>query len=52
MLVFAHAGHWLAQVLYVAPLLVFVVILVRVKLQERREGRVDGPADAGRPLEP
>ena len=52
MLVVAHAGHWLAQVLYVAPLLVFVVILVRAKLQERREGRAERPVDSGGALEP
>jgi len=48
MLVVAHAGHWLAQLLYVAPLLIFVVILVRAKLQERRQGRVEQPVDGGR----
>jgi hypothetical protein len=52
MLVLAHTGHWIGQVLYIVPLLVFVVILVRVKLQERREGRTDAPADAGGALEP
>ncbi len=35
----AHAGHWIGQLLFVAPLLIFVVILVRAKLEERREQR-------------
>ena len=43
----AHAGHWAVQVLYVAPLLVFVLILVRTKLQERRERRAAGEHPAG-----
>jgi hypothetical protein len=37
MVVFAHAGHWAVQVLYLAPLVVFVGLLVRAKLQERRD---------------
>ena len=34
---FAHAGHWLAQVAYLLPLVVLVVLLVVGKLRERRE---------------
>ena len=50
MFVLAHAGHWIVQVLYVAPLLAFVVILVRTKLKERRERAMLEPdAEAGRP---
>ena len=53
MLVLAHTGHWIAQVLYVAPLLVFVGILIRAKLQERREHRAGGPPPGGgQPSEP
>ena len=48
MLVIAHAGHWIVQVLYVAPLLAFFVILVRAKLRERREHAELAPdAEAG-----
>jgi hypothetical protein len=37
--VIAHAGHWLPQLLYLAPLLVLVVAIVVGRLRERREGR-------------
>jgi len=32
----AHVGHWLVDVLYLAPLLVLVVALAVNKLRERR----------------
>ena len=35
----AHAGHWLAQVAYLAPLVLLVGMLVIGKLRERRERR-------------
>jgi len=35
----AHAGHWLAQVAYLAPLVVLVAVLVLGKLRERRDRR-------------
>jgi len=35
----AHAGHWLAQVAYLAPLVVLVAILVGGRLRSRRERR-------------
>jgi hypothetical protein len=35
----AHAGHWLAQIAYLAPLVVLVGMLVAGKLRERRERR-------------
>jgi hypothetical protein len=37
MTVFAHAGHWLVQLLYLAPLVVLVGILLVTKLRERGE---------------
>jgi hypothetical protein len=43
MVLLAHAGHWAIQALYVLPLLVFFVILVRTKLRERRERGAVGP---------
>jgi hypothetical protein len=49
MIVFAHAGHWLVQLLYIAPLLVFVVILARTQLQDRRERRAAEEAGEGTP---
>jgi hypothetical protein len=39
MTVIAHAGHWLPQLLYLAPLVVLVVAIVVGRLRERREGR-------------
>jgi hypothetical protein len=35
----AHAGHWLAQIAYLAPLVVLVGMLVFGKLRQRRERR-------------
>jgi hypothetical protein len=36
---FAHAGHWLAQIAYLAPLIVLVVMLVVGRFRERRARR-------------
>ena len=38
---FAHAGHWLAQVAYLVPLVVLVVMLVAGRVRDRRERRRD-----------
>jgi hypothetical protein len=35
----AHAGHWLAQIAYLAPLVLLVGMLVWGKLRQRRERR-------------
>jgi cytochrome b561 len=35
----AHAGHWLAQIAYLAPLVLLVAMLVAGKLRSRRERR-------------
>jgi cytochrome c oxidase assembly factor CtaG len=43
--VLAHAGHWLPQLLYLAPLIVLVVAIVIGRVRERREGRSPEPAD-------
>jgi hypothetical protein len=32
---FAHAGHWLAQIAYLAPLVLLVVMIVVGRLRER-----------------
>jgi hypothetical protein len=37
MTVFGHAGHWLVQVAYLAPLVGLVVMLVVGRIRERRE---------------
>jgi hypothetical protein len=48
----AHVGHWLAEVLYLAPVLVVVTwISVKAILDRRRERREEltrARADAGR----
>jgi hypothetical protein len=36
-ILFAHAGHILLDLLYAAPLLVMIVLLVIGKLRERRD---------------
>ena len=36
MILFAHAGHVLLDLLYAAPLLVMVLLLVVGKIRERR----------------
>jgi hypothetical protein len=36
---FAHAGHWLVDMLYVAPLIVMGGLLVAGRLRERRAAR-------------
>lgn len=41
MIVFAHAGHWLASLAYVAPLLVLVGVILVGKVRDRRAGRSD-----------
>ena len=43
----AHAGHWLVQIAYIAPLFLLIAMLVLGKLRERRERRRnDGVTDA------
>ena len=37
MIVFAHAGHWLPQLLYLAPVLVMLGAVGWGKLRERRK---------------
>ena len=39
MTTFAHAGHWLAQIAYLLPLVLLVALLVAGKLRERKERR-------------
>ena len=37
MTVVAHAGHWAVQLLYLAPLVVLVWMLVAARLRDRRQ---------------
>jgi hypothetical protein len=39
MLVFAHAGHWLVQLIYLVPLAVLVGVIVAGRIRDRREAR-------------
>ena len=36
MLVLAHAGHWLVQLIYLVPLLVLVGVIVAGRIRDRR----------------
>jgi hypothetical protein len=46
---FAHAGHWLLDLLYAAPLLIMVGLLGVARLRERRSrSREDGGIEGGR----
>jgi hypothetical protein len=36
---FAHAGHWLAQIAYLAPLILLVVMIVVGRVREHRGRR-------------
>ncbi len=42
---FAHAGHWLAQVAYLLPLVLLIAMLVIGKLRERRERQGANPPE-------
>jgi hypothetical protein len=44
-LVLAHAGHWLPQLLYLAPLVVLIGAIVVGRLRERRERRSGEQSD-------
>jgi hypothetical protein len=39
--VFAHAGHWLPQLLYLGPVAVLVVAVLVGRFRDRRAGRRD-----------
>ena len=38
-IVFAHAGHWLPQLLYLVPVAVLVIAVVIGRVRDRRSGR-------------
>ena len=48
--VVAHAGHWLVNLLYLAPVIFIVVVIVREKLKDRGDGVADSAA--GRDADP
>lgn len=37
MLLFAHAGHWLVQLIYLVPLAVLVGVILVGRVRDRRE---------------
>ena len=41
MMVFAHAGHWLVSLAYIAPLLFLVGVILVGKIRDRRAGGPD-----------
>ena len=41
MTVLAHPSHWLAQAIYLAPLVALVIILVWTQIRDRRERAAD-----------
>jgi hypothetical protein len=43
--VFAHAGHWLPQLLYLAPVAVLVGAVLVGRVRERRSGGKPPPHD-------
>jgi hypothetical protein len=42
LLILAHAGHWLAGLLYLAPVVIVVGALVFQSWKDRRDGDADG----------
>jgi hypothetical protein len=44
---FAHAGHWLVNLAYVAPLLLMVGVIAWGKLEERRTDPQTEPSAPG-----
>jgi hypothetical protein len=43
--VFAHAGHWLPQLLYLAPVAVLVIAVLVGRMRDRRSGGTRGHGD-------
>jgi len=50
MLVFAHAGHWLVQLIYLVPLAVLVTVIMIGRARDRRE-EARKAKDGGSPAE-
>jgi hypothetical protein len=46
LLILAHAGHWLAGLLYLAPVVIVVGALVFQSMKDRRRGEDEGADDA------
>ncbi len=41
MIVLAHAGHWLVNLAYIAPLIFLVGVILVGKIRDRRSGSAD-----------
>jgi hypothetical protein len=52
LLIVAHAGHWLAGLLYLAPVVIVVGALVFQSWKDRRLGDDDHEADTPDPSAP
>ena len=48
MLVFAHAGHWLVQLIYLVPLMVLFGVIVAGRIRDRREAAHEGANESVR----
>ena len=48
MLVIAHAGHWLVQLIYLVPLAVLVGVILAGRRRDRREAAHEQVREAGR----
>jgi hypothetical protein len=46
MILFAHAGHWLVQLIYLVPLAVLVGVIVAGRIRDRREATNEQVRDA------
>ncbi len=46
MILFAHAGHWLVQLIYLVPLAVLVGVIVAGRIRDRRETTNEQVRDA------
>jgi hypothetical protein len=45
MLVFAHAGHWLPQLIYLVPLMVLIGVIISGRIRDRREAAQEAGPD-------
>ena len=48
MLVIAHAGHWLVQLIYLVPLAVLIGVILAGRRRDRREAANEQVREAGR----
>lgn len=51
MTLFAHSGHWLVSVSYLAPLIFLVIVIGVGKVRDRRAGLINPPGHGAPPSE-